>query len=142
MAVYGIGAYYESDVAKEFIKKGCVCIGHKQNRATTIYEMLRRAKLGDIIYIKSTNPKAKNTLYIKAIGFIVGQEITPNDEADKGVDLGDGRLVKWVRDYTDNVRTIELKDEDRVNNVYSNTMYEEYSSSIINTLIKWLTEKS
>lgn len=50
MAVYGVGAYYDEDVTKDFINNNCFCIGYGKSDATTLYEMLRRAKIGDIIY--------------------------------------------------------------------------------------------
>jgi hypothetical protein len=139
MAVYGVGAYYDSDVSKDFIDKECFCIGYGKSEATTLYEMLRRAKLGDIVYIKSFTPRAKNTLYIKAIGFVVGKTIK-SFEFEDGSDMGFGRSVKWVADFTDSVRKVKLRNEDRVNNVYPNTMYEEYSDSIINKLLEWIVE--
>ena len=54
--------------------------------------------------------------------------------------MGYGREVKWAKNYSDAVRIIPLNDEDRVNNVYSNTMYEEYSKRIILQIIKWILE--
>lgn len=139
MSVYGVGAYYDQDVTKDFIKMRCFCIGYKKSDATTLYEMLRRAKLGDIVYIKSTTPKAKNTLYIKAIGFIIGRNITDYKFED-GTDMGYGREVKWIKDFSESFKEIPLNDEDRVNNVYSNTMYEEYSKGIIQNIIELLVE--
>jgi hypothetical protein len=138
MGVYGVGAFYDQDVTKDFLNASCFRIGYEKNDATTLYEMLRRVKLGDIVYIKSTTSRAKNNLYIKAIGFVVGRKVE-NYQFANGNSMGYGREVKWVKDYSDDVRIIPLHDEDRVNNVYSNTMYEEYSKSIILQIIEWLT---
>ena len=139
MSVYGVGAYYDEDVTRDFIDAKCFCIGYEKSDATTLYEMLRRAKLGDIVYIKATTPKAKNTLYIKAIGFITGRNIK-SYKFGNGNDMGYGREVEWIKDFSDCVRETPLNDKDRVNNVYSNTMYEEYSKGIIQQLIEWIVE--
>lgn len=40
MAVYGVGAYYDEDVTKDFIDEKCFCIGYEKSDATTLYEML------------------------------------------------------------------------------------------------------
>lgn len=137
MAVYGVGAYYGEDVTKDFLDSECFCIGYGKGDATTLYEMLRRAKVGDIIYIKAFNPKYKNRLSVKAIGFITGQSIK-EFKFTNGDSMGYGRYVKWVRDYSDDVQYVDLDDNDRVNNVYSNTMYEEYSKNIIMSLLDWI----
>jgi len=117
MAVYGVGAYYNVDVTRDFIENKCFCIGYGKSDATTLYEMLRRAKVGDIIYIKAFTPKAKNRLTVKAIGFITGQAIKEFKFED-GDSMGYGRYVRWVKDYSDDVRYVDLDDNDRVNNVY------------------------
>ena len=99
--------------------------------------MLRRAKIGDMIYIKSFTPRNNEVLYVKAIGFIVGRNIKEFNFKN-GDSMGFGRMVKWVKNHSDDFVKVELSSEDRVNNVYSNTMYEEYSTSIINELLKLL----
>jgi hypothetical protein len=139
MSVYGVGAYYDQDCTKDFVDAGCFCIGYERNDANTLYEMLRGAKLGDIVYIKSFTPRAKNHLYIKAIGFVTGREIE-KQQFTNGNDMGYGRKIKWVKDFSNAVKVMPLRNEDRVNNVYSNTMYEEYSEQIILQIIDWLTE--
>ena len=134
MAVYGVGAYYDEDVAKDFIDKKCFCIGYEKSDATTLYEMLRRAKIGDIVYIKSFSPRSKEKITIKAIGFIIGKNIK-EFYFQNGNSMGYGREVKWVKDFSDCWEEIELTKNDSVNNVYSNTMYEEYSSRIIKEIL-------
>ena len=36
MAVYGVGAYYNVDVTKDFIENECFCIGHGKGEATAL----------------------------------------------------------------------------------------------------------
>lgn len=144
MAVYGAGAYYDEDVSKDFICKECFCIGYEKEDASALYEMLRRVKIGDLVYIKSFNQGKKGEsgrLYIKAIGFVVGQNIKPFTFTN-GKDMGFGRKVKWIKDLSnrDDWIEIDLHSEDRVNNVYANTLYEEYSARIINYIIDIISE--
>lgn len=65
MAVYGVGAYYNEDVTKDFIDGECFCIGYDKNDATTLYEMLRRAKIGDIVYINHFLPNQERKLLLR-----------------------------------------------------------------------------
>lgn len=139
MAVYGAGAYYDEDVTKDFIDGECFCIGYDKSDATTLYEMLRRAKIGDIVYIKSFSPKSREKITIKAIGFIVGTSIK-EFYFQNGKSMGYGRNVKWVKNFSDCWEEIKLTQNDSVNNVYSNTMYEEYSSRIIKKILNLIFE--
>lgn len=139
MAVYGVGAYYNEDVTKDFIDKKCFCIGYEKDDATTLYEMLRRAKIGDIVYIKSFSPRSNEKITIKAIGFIVGRNIK-EFYFQNGDSMGYGRNVKWVKNFSNCWKEIELTKSDSVNNVYSNTMYEEYSSRIVKEILDLIFE--
>jgi len=140
MSVFGVGAYYDEDVTKDFIEKKCFCIGYEKNVATTLYEMLRRAKIGDIVYIKSFSPRAKDKITVKAIGFITGRNIR-EFYFKNGNSMGYGRYVKWVRDFSDYWKEIKLSKNDSVNNVYNNTMYEEYSSRIIKEILNLIIKQ-
>ncbi|MDX2306172.1 MAG: hypothetical protein NW226_25410 [Microscillaceae bacterium] len=53
MAIFGIGATYDRDVANEFISNQVVCVGWSETDAPALHEMLRTFKVGDIVYIKS-----------------------------------------------------------------------------------------
>ena len=135
MAVYGVGAFFDKDVSGEFLDRSCFFLGYYKNEATTLFEMLSRAKVGDILFIKSFQPQHNDRLRVKAIGFVTGHEIT--NYSFEGRELP-GREIKWVRDYSDVKQYVILEKHDRVNNVYANTMYEEYSPSIIKQLINWI----
>lgn len=136
MAVYGIGAYFNEDVSKDFIEASCACIGYGKSEASSLYEMLRRVKLGDIIYIKSFTIQGR-TVNIKAIGFVTGTNIKnyefPNGEGS----MGYGREVVWKKEYNnkDEWLRVKISDEDIKNNVYNNTMYEEYSIEVIEKIL-------
>ena len=144
MSVFGAGAYYNVDVTEDFLEQECFCIGYEKADASSLYEMLRRVKIGDIVYLKSFNMGKKGgsgKIFIKAIGFVVGQGIKSFNFGD-GNEMGYGRKVKWVKDFSsrEDWYEIELNSEERVNNVYANTLYEEYSARIVKTLINLLIE--
>ena len=150
MAVFGAGAFYYDDdnsgvdVTKDFLEQECFCIGYEKKEASALYEMLRRVKIGDIVYLKSFKVGKKGesgTIFIKAIGFVIGQNIKSFTFSD-GSNMGYGRGVKWIKDFSDREDwfELELNPEERVNNVYSNTMYEEYSARVITTVIDLLVE--
>lgn len=139
MAVFGAGAYYNVDVSKDFINNECFCIGYEKEDASALYEMFRRVKIGDVVYLKSFNRGQKGEfgkIFIKAIGFVIGQGIKSFSFSD-GNDMGYGRKVKWIKDFSDRDDwiEIELTSDERVNNVYGNTLYEEYSARIIKEVI-------
>ena len=54
--------------------------------------------------------------------------------------MGYGREVLWKKVFKENNNWIRvpLKDTDKINNVYSNTLYEEYSDTIINKVLELL----
>lgn len=143
MAVFGAGAYYDVDVTGFFLEQECFCIGYDKGDASALYEMLRRVKIGDIVYVKSFNQGKKGEsgkLFIKAIGFVVGRNIKNYKFPNSNDDMGYGREVKWVKDFSarSEWKEITLKPEERVNNVYSNTLYEEYSARIVKKIINLL----
>ena len=127
--MFGIGAFYDEDMTTTFVEQNCCCIGYDKGDASILYEMLRRIKLGEIIYIKSLN-RTDHSINIKAIGFVNGKHIQKHEE------LGYGRNVIWVKVFSpDNWIKVSLSKEDFKNNVYNNTLYEEYSESVINAVL-------
>lgn len=139
MAVFGIGAYYDEDVSSDFIIEECACIGYDKTDASSLYEMLRRIKKGDIIYIKSYN-FPNNTVIIKAIGYVIGRNIKEFKFPNSKDSMGFGRKILWKRVFEQNDEWIRvpLADEDKKNNVYNNTLYEEYSDTVINKILELL----
>lgn len=140
MAVYGIGAYYDEDVSDYFIDQNCACIVYGKSEASSLYEMLRRIKIGDIIYIKSFSIQ-KQTIHIKAIGFVIGRNIKEyNYSATSNDSMGFGRKVIWKKVYSNKEDWLQvaISPEDMKNNVYNNTLYEEYSATVINKILDQL----
>lgn len=130
MAVWGIGAYYKGDNSidktQDFINQGFACIGWEEKDAPALYQMIKSVKTGDIIYIKSFTPNQKQ-LYIKAVGIVT-------DNYKKHTDLGYGVKVKWKKDFNKAVK-LSVSSEMYRNNVFSNTLYEEYNENIISQLV-------
>mgnify|MGYP001076144261 CR=1 FL=1 len=124
MAVYGIGAMYGRNIDKksEFLANHCACIGWKEEEAPALHKMLRKIKVGDFIYIKSF-AVMKKELRVKAVGIVI------NDEREKD-NLGKGVTVKWLWDCGDTPEVINITDEVYKNNVFNNTLYEEFNFNI------------
>jgi len=131
MAVFGIGAYYDCDVSSDFVNEECACIGYGKTEASSLYEMLRRIKKGDIIYIKSYAIK-NSTVVIKAIGYVIGRDIKEFNFPNSTESMGFGRKILWKRVFEENDEWIRvpLADEDKKNNVY-NSFYIIYSVMLI-----------
>ena len=131
MAVWGFGAYYNGSKVKnkeqDFVSKGYAFVGWDEKDAPALYRMLDSIKAGDIVYIKAFVPKSKK-LTIKAVGIVTDT----HKKIDK--DLGTGIKVKWKKEGFEPF-TKDITDEMYRNNVFNNTLYEEYNEKIINTLI-------
>lgn len=130
MAVWGIGAYYKgsipADKTAEFLKDGYAYIGWDETEASALYQMFDSIKFGDIIYIKSFVPRTKQ-LHIKAIGIVI------NTVKKRSKSLGTGISVRWKKDFTPII--INITPQIFRNNVFNNTLYEEFNEEIIRSLI-------
>lgn len=137
MAVWGIGAYYDEDKSKEFIKNGIAYIGWDKKDASVLHNMLDYIRIGDIIYLKSFAPKTQ-TLTIKAVGIVTNtqREVAENHLKDRLSTLGTGVLVEWKESFKE--QFISITPNMYKNNVFNNTIYQEFNKNIINTLIKAL----
>lgn len=81
------------------------------------------------MYIKSFVPRTKQ-LHIKAIG-IVTNTVQKTSEL-----LGTGISVKWKQDFVPITTTVS--PQMYRNNVFNNTLYEEYNEKIICDLVNAL----
>ena len=126
MAIYGIGAYVNSeDVCVKFIKRKIVGVGWDYESAPDLHEFLKSMKVGDIIYIKSAPPGGDVT--VKAIGIIIDNELV-NDDI-----VRIGRHVNWVNKQGFVFKPSEIEGK---NNVRSNTIYEEFSPNAQKRILK------
>lgn len=95
--------------------------------------MFDSIKTGDIIYIKSFVLRTKQ-LHIKAIGIVTGTEKRTSDS------LGTGIPVQWKQNFTP--ITISVTPQIFKNNVFSNTLFEEFNEEIIRKIVGELMEQS
>ena len=128
MAIFGIGATYDRDVANEFISNQVACVGWSIDDAPALHEILKMLKNGDIIYIKSS-PIGKG-LRVKGVGIV-----TENTIQDR-FDLGNGVKVKWIWSGHENLGAIKDKY-----NVRNNTLYEEYNKIVQTKILDLLFSK-
>lgn len=122
MAVYGIGSAYggHNDKTDEFLKNNCACIGWRYKEAPSLHKMLSKIKISDLIYIKSMSIASKE-LIVKAVGIVV------DDTVQDKVNLGMGITVEWLWKGSEK---ISITSEMYKNNVFNNTLYEEYLPDI------------
>lgn len=130
MAVWGIGAYYKNsspaDKTDEFLNDKRAYIGWNEPDAPALYRMFDSIKAGDLIYIKSFAPKTKQLL-IKAVGIV---KDTKKEASDS---LGTGIEVCWNLDFSSD--TVNVTSQIYRNNVFNNTLYEEFNDNIIQKVI-------
>jgi hypothetical protein len=124
MAIFGIGATYETDVSPQFIKKRLACVGWDKKKAQPLHSLLKHIKIGDLIYIKSHPPSIG--LIIKAVGIVTSDEL-------QSTDLGTGIPVKWL--WTGEKRLGQFDDKYPVRNI---TLYEEYSRKVQGAVVDLL----
>lgn len=134
MNIYGIGASFSHvDVLQNFIENNCVAVGYSEESAPPLFAMQRDIQLGDIIYVKSFTPNKKR-LFIKAIGRVEGYPTTSHNISDEHLKDQPCIPVKWL--YLGDVIEYGLNSQDYTNNVYSHTLYREYSPNVIKIIME------
>ena len=123
MAIYGIGAYFSSDVSKDFILNNIVGTGWSKLDAPELFQYIQSLEVGDIVYIKSCSPSSSDII-IKGIGIIKDDVLVTNNI------VSCGRNVIWK-----NIQTLRIAKPQEKNNVRANTMYEEFHPDIQNFII-------
>lgn len=118
MAIYGIGAYYQTDVSQDFINNNLVGTGWSITDAPEIHAYIRTLKVGDIVYIKSYSPSSPDII-VKGIGIIRDHIIISNRYVTCG------RNVIWK-----NTEEIRVQKPSEKNNVRANTLYEEFHPDV------------
>lgn len=125
MAIYGIGAKYERSIDKmnDFLINNCACIGWEESKAPATHKILKSMKIGDIVYIKSMDI-SKKKLNVRAIGIVF-------DDKVKKYSLGNGVQVKWIKSsHQTPLLKLDLTSEMYKNNVFNNTLYEEFNPAV------------
>ena len=117
MAVYGIGATFgKKDYLDCFIDESVAFLNYTESVTPELYVLLRRIKNGDILYVKSYNPKG---FTIKAVGIVQGDIIEQNRipvewiwKGNDGEDEEKGGFIKFPANMDKyNVRNIALYEE-------------------------------
>jgi len=117
MAIYGIGAYHDSDVSQEFLTHNIILVGWGPADAPELDQYIRALRVGDIVYIKSYSPRSPS-LVIKGIGIVADAEvITHNGNM--------GRRVLWL-----DRQEFRIPKPTEKNNVRNNTIYEEFHPAV------------
>jgi len=125
MAIYGVGAYYDKDVSKEFIENCIVGVGWDSDDAPELQEYFKTLKTGDIVYIKAAF--GGNDITVKAIGIIKDNIILTRNDNEL---IETGRNVKWLSTE----KFIIPKPQEK-NNVRNNTVYEEFHPNVQQEII-------
>lgn len=119
MRFWGIGASgTDGNFEENFINRKSAYINWSEETAPTLYQMLRKIAYGDIVYIKSYTIRG-NVITVKAIGIVIGE---------CGEDCSSIK-VKWFDTTRHKISVAGEK-----NNVYSNTLYEEFNNEIVSYL--------
>ena len=126
MKVWGVGT---NDINEFPLRKDYIRIDWDKEAAPDLHVMFRQIQVDDIVYVKAFVPRGR-MLRVKAIG-IVTQSAHKQEEAENMV-----VKVLWLDVFTKDPLEISLNDCNVKNNVYNNTLYQEYSQQIIEKIMK------
>jgi hypothetical protein len=131
MAIFGIGAYYESDVTEGFISNNLVGVGWDSSEAPELQEYFKSLKVGDIVYIKAAFGGADIT--VKGIGVICDNNL--RTASNSGGLVSSGRNVVWL-----STERFVIPKPIEKNNVRSNTVYEEFHPLVQAEIIRRIVD--
>ena len=130
------GTYSREDIYNELMTKGIFFTDYAMDTSPKVMNLLRKAKKGDIIYLKSYNIR-KQTLVIQAIGYFDDDYSGDDKIGTIGGQKGYVRKVKWVKElFSDPIR-IEIPSARK----YNTTFYEENCVENILEIMKCLNKK-
>lgn len=127
MAIFGIGAYYDSDVSDNFINDNIAGPGWSKTDAPELHQFINSLKVGDIVYIKSASPSSESII-VKAIGVVTDDDLVSTSSI-----VSAGRNIKWLVK-----ETFRIPKPKEKNNVRSNTMYEEFHPEVQSRILSKL----
>ena len=131
------GKYSRKEIYNELMTKEIFFTDYTDDYTTknaqNVLNLLKQAKAGDIIYLKSYHIK-KKLLEIQAIG-----RFDDKGFVDKtiGGQNGTARSVNWVKKILSNPSFIEIPSPTE----HNTTFYEENNAKIIEEIMKRLNEK-
>ena len=143
MAIYGggwcydrKGKYSREEIYNELMREEVFFTDYAMDTSQKIMNLLRKAKKGDIIYLKSYHIR-KQTLVIQAIGKF-REDYSGDDEIGTiGGQKGYVRKVKWVKELLKTPISFKIPSGRK----YNTTLYEENNDEIISIITKCLDEK-
>ncbi len=141
MRIWGIGAKWgDKNMYGVFAGKesqGYAAIGWSPDEAPDLDKMFHSIREGDAIYIKRFLPNGRR-LFIIAIGIVtksahidhavIHQLYNSDENGQRSIISVDWR---WLNNEPDELTLNDLRTK---NNVYSNTLYEEYHPAILTML--------
>lgn len=145
MTIYGGGWFYDrkgkysrKEIYNELMTKEIFFTDYTDDYTTknaqNVLNLLKQAKAGDIIYLKSYPISKEHTLKIQAIGYFKDNELIEETIAGQG---GNARRVNWVKKL---LSTPIFYDTPSLN-TYNTTLYEENNDEIISIIMNCLDEK-
>lgn len=127
------GKYSNLDIYKELMEKGIFFTDYVMDTSPRVMNLLRKAKKGDIIYLK-TYPIKEQTLYIQAIGRFIDDKLI--DDVTIGGQKGNARKVEWIKELSTPI-SFKIPSARK----YNTTFYEENRVEIILKVMKYFNEK-
>lgn len=127
MSIYGLGAYWSGDdKTEDFIANDVACIGYGEEDAPSLYGLVSKIEIGDIIFIKSFAPN--KGLDIKGVGVALENTISHQETLD-----AKGLKVKWKWTGVESLGKIDDHNSGR-----TMTLYEENNPQVRGTVIDLL----
>ncbi len=130
MAIYGIGAFHQSDVSPQFITNSLAGTGWPFSDAPELHKFIASLKVGDILYIKAAPPSSSDII-VRGIGIIRDDKLLTAATSAGLVEIG--RNVDWK--FTTEFRILKPTEK---NNVRNNTLYEEFHPDVQAQIIRRL----
>lgn len=127
------GKYSNLDIYNELMEKEIFFTDYTDETAPKVMDLLKNAKAGDIIYLK-TYPIKEQTLHIQAIGRFMDDKII--DDVTIGGQKGKARRVDWVKELS-----TPISYETSSFRKYNTTFYQENCVEIILKVMECLNEK-
>ena len=143
MIMYGGGWCYDrrckysrEEIYNELMREKVFFTDYAMDTSPKVMNLLRKAKKGDIIYLKSYHIR-KQTLVIQAIGYFDDDYSGDDKIGIIGGQKGYIRKVKWVKELLKE----PIRKKISSGRKYNTTLYEENNDEIISIIMNCLDEK-
>ena len=130
------GKYSREEIYNELMREKVFFTDYAMDTSPKVMNLLRKAKKGDIIYLKSYHIR-KQTLVIQAIGYFDDDYSGDDKIGIIGGQKGYIRKVKWVKELLKE----PIRKKISSGRKYNTTLYEENNDEIISIIMHCLDEK-